>query len=385
MPFGSADMYRARGSFMLGDPRGTLVQLRAFEKIHRLGAQSIVGRALRLPAQSMQDLAVSRQVLSPAEILPYTPPRMRSSHLMRITGGFEGEPAADVVSRLTRKTWSHAATEAFTVENVALLGKGLYARRATYDLDRGRRPWPHEVTQFDHVVLAATYAGAHWFGHCIHDDLPLALLAHELGPPVAQAREPFRDEQAYRDGFDIPPVRALPGFFARRCTFLVDYSQNASKRARYAHMRKALGVPTEPRVRVYIQRAGGEGRGLRNEPALIEALLERGFVVLNNDTDGPARMIEVCARASQVITVDGSHAAPAMLIAPQGAEFIDISPPQRVTETMVHIAQAAGMRSALYVGEHGAGCGSFSVALDDLLGFIDEGAALGHAPQSERW
>ncbi|MFM2417325.1 MAG: hypothetical protein RL385_2048 [Pseudomonadota bacterium] len=361
---------------MLGEPHSFLAQLQTFQRIHRTQARSAARRALRLGAPSMQSLAVSRVVLSPTETLPYTPPRMRSAHLMRITGGFEGEPAADVATRLIRKTWSHAATEAFTVENVTLLGKKLHAGRATFDLDRGRWPWPHEVAQFDHVVLAATYAGAHWFGHCIHDDLPLALLARELGPPVAQAREPYRDEQAYRDAFGIPHVRALPGFFARRCTFLVDYSQNASKRARYARMRKNLSVPKEPRVRVYIKRAGGGDRSLRNEPALIEALQKRGFVLLDNGSDTPARMIEVCARASQVVCVDGSHAAPAMLIAPPGSEFIDICPPQRVTETMVHIAQAAGMRSAIYVGEHGANDGSFSVALDDLLGFIDEGAAL---------
>jgi len=345
--------------------------VRTFQKAHVLRGQYLAGRLLRRPPRSLFAAASSCTTLAPEETCPYRAPRMRKGHLERMVHGWEDEPLTELIARLLRHEWTHAATELLTLENVALIGPRLYAGRTCVDLDRGRMPKINEVESFDDVILAATWSGSHWFGHFIHDELPVQLLASQLGVAVAQARFPHRDEAAYRTLFRVPAPRVVPGFVARRCGVLVDFAQNQNKRARYAQMRTNAAQALGPPLRVYLRRVGGALRVLREESQLIDRLAQRGFVILDNEHDSVAHIAEVCARACQLITTDGSHAAPAILLAPPGAELIDLVPPDRVTDIMTEIAQSAGLRTALYVG-YGGAAGHFSVEVDDLLGFVDE-------------
>lgn len=297
-------------------------------------------RLLRRPLAEPDEVAIAREVLSPEETRPHTPPRMVRGHLERIKSGWDGEDAGVLIQRMFSAERQHAATVAYTLQDVVLVGPRLLSGRAYVDLCRGNSPGLREVADFDEVTLASCWTGARWFGHCIHDEFPLQLLAAELGNPVAHARPPYRDEPAYRDVFGIPAPRTTPGFYARRCRVIQDFAQNASKRARYAQMRANVARVNAPSVRVYIQRDGGERRQLKDEERLMESLASRGFVILNNGRDSVAHIADVCSRAEQIVTVDGSHAAPALLLAPHGAELVVISPPDRVTDIMLEIGEA---------------------------------------------
>jgi len=345
----------------------------------------VLRRLLGEPARDFRQLAVVHQVLAPAETLAYAPPRLPPGHLDRIVAGWEDEPREQVIGRLTRHELTHDATEAYTLHDVALLGDRLYGAGMRHSLHRGRMPWPHEMAIFSEVVMAASYPGSRWFGHLIHDDFPTQLLARELGTPVAQARPPYSEEAAFRQVFGVPSPRIVKGFFACRCTILVDYAQNASKRARYARMRARVERPAHRGKPVYVRRGGGELRRIQEESELVRALEARGFEVLDNRRDSVERMCAVCSQASQIVTVDGSHAAPCVFLAPAGAELLDISPPDRVSDTMIDVAGAAGLLKALYVGRPGAsssrgraesaGSLTFSVDLPELLRFIDQSPA----------
>lgn len=322
-------------------------------------------------------------MISPSETRPYVRPRMIESHIERMRASAAQEPIGELIARLKRDEWSHDATVAYTLQDVALVGSRLYAgagSTSNIDLDKGRWPSLCEVPHLDTVALGTTYAGTRWFGHVLQDEFPLQLLASEHGTLVGHARQAYRDEASLRAAFGVPEPRVLPGFVARRCTVFVDYAQNASKRARYAHMRKQLPASSETGARVYIQRAGGNARALREEGLLMERLVERGFTVLNNGRDSPERMLGLLSGASQMVSVDGSHAAVAMLSMPVGSETCWVLPPQRCTDTMENVSQSAGLQTALFIGERGDAAGSFSVDVDELLNFVDEGRPSPHAP-----
>lgn len=327
------------------------------------------GRLLRRPFRPWQSTAVERVVLSPQETLPCAPLRMPVEHAQRVRGGFEGEPIAPLIEQLTRTTWTHAATEAFVLENAALVGHKLFTGDSNIDLFSGAAPRMRDVEAFDHVVLASTYAGTRWFGHFIHDDLPLQMLAATLGTAVSQARVPFDDEPPYRALFGIAAPRALPGWFARRCSVVVDHGQNAGKRARFEQMRQRVPRAAGPATRVYLRRTGGMRRVLHGEDRLLEELSRRGFTVLAHGEDPVERFIDVCSRAEQIVSVDGSHIAPALLIAPRGCEIVNVMPPERVSLVILDVARSAGLRAAVYIGERGGD--EISVDVDDLLRFIE--------------
>ena len=149
----------------------------------------------------------------------------------------------------------------------------------------------------------------------------------------------------------------------------MDHSQNASKRDRYQQMRAQVPRAPGPSTRVYVRRSGGARRVMRGEDQLVQQLVRRGFTVITNGDDSVARFVEACSRAEQIVCVDGSHVAPALLMAPASCEFVNICPPQRVTLTLCDVARSAGLRTAVYMGEDAGE--DFTVDAEDLLRFVD--------------
>ena len=341
---------------------------------HQLGR--VVNKLLRRRAPELREAAVERRVLSPAEREEVEPPRMPEGHLERILSGWEREPAHFVVDRLTRREVQHDASEALTLRDAVLIGPELYAGAFRANLFRGERPGLHDVPEFDEVILSTTRAGARWFGHFVHDELPLQLLAHELGHAVAHARPLFRDEPSLRRLFGVAQPTVLKGFRARRCTLLVDHAQNASKRARYRRMQANVPREPGPSTRVYLQRTGGERRELQGEEALLERLLREGFTILRAGEEPVERVVAACSRAEQIVSVDGSHLAPALFSAPRGTELVTVSPPARVSTVPPDVARASGLRAAVFIGSPAASLEepSFTGDADELLRFLDEDA-----------
>ncbi len=366
--FGGSGVFGLYGSI---GALGRLKDISAFSRVHAARMEYFLRRVLRRPSLDFREVALEREVLSPEEVQPHAKPRMPREHLNRIRRGWDGGPADAVIASLLAETRTHAATVVYTLADVAVIGARLLSGRAYMDLCRGRAPLLGEVEEFESVTLASTWTGAKWFGHFIHDELPLQLLAAELGNPVAHARPAYRDEPAYRNIFNVRAPRTVPGFYARRCRVIVDYAQNASKRARYGQLRNGVKQCGGPRQRVYLQRGGGSRRVLREEAQLMDELASRGFRILNNTRDSVFDIADACSRAQQIVTLDGSHAAPALLLAPPGAELLVISPANRVSDILLDIGEAAGLRTAFFVAESSAEQDVCSVAVPELLRFIE--------------
>lgn len=336
------------------------------------------GRVVKGSPPSLAEVASARCLLSPAEPAPRTPPRMVDGHLERIRSGAEGEPAPQAIEQLTRRQVVHDPTTMLVLEDVALVGHRLFVGRASMDLFRGSHEG--EFVERDEVVLASTHAGSRWFGHFVHDELPLQLLAETLGPPIAHERPLYPHEPDYRAVFRVRRPPSARGFVARRCLVLIDHAQNESKRARYARMRMSLSTVRGPSTRVYVRRSGGARRVLANEEQLIDRLLRNGFTVLEKGIDPVERVVDLCTRAEQIVGLDGSHMAPCVLLAPDGAEIATIVPPDRVSAVLLDVAAATGHRTATYIAE-GSLEGDLFVDPDALIRHLDESRAT-YAPRS---
>lgn len=314
-------------------------------------ARYYAGRLSGRRPRSLEAAAAARCTLAPAEEAIRIPPRMLEGHLDRIRGGAEGEPPGEAIEQLCRRWVRHEATTMCVLENVVLLGSRLYAGDATADLFRGEEFGPNDIAELDEVVLASTHAGARWFGHLIHDEFPLQLLASELGHPIAHARPLYPHEPDYRAIFGVRRPPTVAGFFARRCITLVDHAQNASKRARYAKMRSRVVRPPGPATRVFVRRSGGARRVIANEVALVERLVREGFEVVEKGIDPVDRVVDLCARAERIVGLDGSHMAPCVMVAPTDADIVTILPPDRVSAVLLDVASAVDLGTATYIAE----------------------------------
>src|SRR5262249_39695322 len=159
------------------------------------------------------------------------------------------------------------------------------------------------AADLDQAVLASTHSGAAWFGHFLHDDLPLELLAATLGRMVGHARPVYGHEPAWRKALGTPAPERYGMLRVRELTVLDDIGQNPAKRQRYATLRARLEGKLGTGDRVVLRRpaAGGAERRIRDEEKLWERLAREGFVILDPAVIGVDGLLEKCGRASVVV------------------------------------------------------------------------------------
>jgi len=89
----------------------------------------------------------------------------------------------------------------------------------------------------------------------------------------------------------------------------LDYALSPLSRAAYARIAGAVPEPAGDRVRIYIDRTWTIHRRLVNEPALIDALRARGFVIVQPETLSFAAQVDLFRRASMVVGALGAGLA----------------------------------------------------------------------------
>jgi capsular polysaccharide biosynthesis protein len=271
------------------------------------------------------------------------------------------------------------ATRALFLKDVVLFDRAFYAGMHKEDLFRGRgfrrTLFSEPAADLDQAVLSTSYAGARWFGHFLHDDLPLELLASGMGRMVGHARPPYPHEPGWRKALDTPGPEMYGAVRARELIVLDDIGQNPEKRRRYATLRGRLTTRRNGPDRIVIRRpaSAGETRAIREEDALWERLQNEGFRIIDPSTLHVDELLQQCAGASLVVSVDGSHAVPALYLARPDAVFLVIYPPSRVSVQLPQMATFYGLRAAMFIGEPIEGTTSvFNVDPDELLRLIQQ-------------
>jgi hypothetical protein len=209
----------------------------------------------------------------------------------------------------------------------------------------------------------------------LHDELPLQMLARTLGPTVGHHRDESRHEADWRELLRLEPPPSYGLLRAGRLIVIDDIGQNPDKRARYRALRARLAHLPKGHDRVYLRRGtttDGEQRPLVNADAVEARLAAEGFHVVDTSSDTPECIARACAGAACVVSVDGSHAVPAFLLAQDGASAMFICPPRRVDAILAQIAGFFGLSGGLFIGEPARGsAAAFSVEPDELMRAID--------------
>ena len=238
----------------------------------------------------------------------------------------------------------------------------------------------HPVIKVDEGALAGSYLGLRYFGHWLHDDAPLSLLAKEFGEAYSPT-PPFMHAAGHSDSHvaGYVDLLQLPWKAAENVLFksLVVCDDEAFTSHRGERLRKLrdrlkekLGPPSSPK-RLYVRRGiSDEGvRKYHNEDEVAAALQKEGFVILEPTTMSVAEIATLAHGAEFVVSLEGSHMAHSLYFLREGGGMLAISPPERFATLFKCAADLMNFQYGFVVGdceEEG-----FSVDVDNLKRTID--------------
>jgi len=337
-----------------------------------------VRRGLGVSAGVLEQTAEKSWEIAPGIDERHVPIYIPESHFSRILRSSPpSQPVAELIAAIRSDRHLGGATRAFLLRDALLFRQHVYCGRYRGDLYSTldwRAAWRAEMAETAHCVLASTYSGARWFGHFLHDELPLQELTGSLGDGVGHLRRIYKHEPGWRAALGVPAPPSYAVLRARELIWIDDRGQNPTKRNRYQTMRSRLDGLPRGHERVFLRRpsSGGEDRQIVNIAEVEERLVREGFHVVDTAELTVDEMLKHCLGASMVVSVEGSHAAPAYYVASrQGCVFF-IYPPGRVSVLMPRLAGFYGLVGAMFVGQPLDGIDTdFRVDPEELVREID--------------
>jgi len=337
-----------------------------------------VRRGLGVSAGVLEQAAEKSWEIAPGVDERHVPIYIPESHFSRILRSSPpSQPVAELIAAIRSERHQGAATRAFLLRDALLFRQHVYCGRYRGDLYSTldwRAAWRAEMAETAHSVLASTYSGARWFGHFLHDELPLQELVTSLGDGVGHLRRIYKHEPGWRTALGVPAPPSYAVLRARELIWIDDRGQNPTKRKRYEAMRSRLNALPRGHERVFLRRpsSGGEERQIVNIAQVEERLVREGFHVVDTGALTVDEMLRQCLGASMVVSVEGSHAAPAYYFARRQGCVLFIYPPGRVSIQMPRLAGFYGQVGAMFVGQPAVGSNTdFRVDSEELVREID--------------
>jgi Glycosyltransferase 61 len=356
-------------------------KLRHFAGAAAAAASYKVRRGLGVSARVLEQAAEKSWDIAPGIDEPHVPLYIPESHFARILRSSPpSQPIAELIGDIRRERHEGGATRAFLLRDAFLFRQHVYCGRHRGDLYSTldwRALLRAETAEIDGCVLASTYSGARWFGHFLHDELPLQELAAGIGNGVGHLRSMYRHEPGWRAALGVPAPPSYAVLRAHELIWIDDRGQNPAKRSRYQTLRSRLDKLPKGHDRIFLRRpsAGGEDRQIVNIAEVEDRLAREGFCIVDTANVSVDEMLRLCLRASIVVSIEGSHAAPAYYFGRRGCCVFFIYPPGRVSALMPRLAGFFGEAGAMFVGEPVAGSETdFRVDPDELVSEIERAA-----------
>jgi hypothetical protein len=334
----------------------------------RLAKRLISGR------RSLESVAYQVDVLCPQETVTISPAIFLPGQLERVTERLqdpwvpdtnsEAEIAAAVATRI-----SYAPTIAYHIKNAVLFDGSIYAKDYRYPLHPvgDKSVFASTDKRLRHLniaALASSFLGTRYFFHWLADDCSKYLLADGVAPPLCTRRSAFVDERKYQTYFkqDWSPMDRA---HIDHLIVFQDHSQNSHKLRRY----RALGslikshFPlSEGSACIYLKRGNsGLRRSISNEEEIVDALVSRGFIVLDIESDHLDYILQTLMKAKIVVSMEGSHIAHCIHTCPESSALLVLQPPDRFTATHRSWSSCLGIGFGFVVGTIGKGEYHFSV------------------------
>jgi Glycosyltransferase 61 len=311
---------------------------------------------------SLQAIAHRQDVLCPEEKVTIRPAVYLPGQIDRVTDfkidpWFQTTKEAEIAQAIST-TATHVPTVAYHIKDAVLFDGSIYVGHVRHPIaDKSLFvSAAHAPYHIKTGALASSYLGTKYFGHWLRDDCTKYLLAEEFGLPLCLRGAAFGHQQKYQAYFGqdwTPTDRA-------RIDHLVvfqDFSQNSLKRKRYRVLRERIKAHFPGNIRgshIYLRRGQtGVPRIIQNEDEIIDALIQRGFVILDVASDSLDHIIGTLVNAKIVVSLEGSHIAHCVFASPENSGLLVLQPPDRFAAMHRGWSECLGIRFGFVVGAVG--------------------------------
>ena len=326
---------------------------------------------------SLEAISYQRDILCPEEqvaIRPaiYLPGQIEKLKTDSIAVPAENESRGGCAA--TSTTFTHAPTIAYHIKNAVLFDGTIFAGHFKHPIadnslyKSGTGSPEHIIT----TALASSYLGTRYFGHWLADDCTRYLLAEHASRPLCVRTSPYLHQQQYQNYFDqscSPTDRA----YIDHLIVFQDFSQNSLKKNRYQTLRNKIRARFPEKrssVFIYLRRGQtGTTRPIQNEDEIIDALLKRGFVVVDVASNNLDDILEPLLNAKLVVSLEGSHVAHCTVTSSGKNGLLVLQPPNRFSAVHRDWAECLGVRFGFVVGSFGDAGYLFSVP--EILTTVD--------------
>jgi Glycosyltransferase 61 len=324
----------------------------------------------------IRSLATSKVELAPADECPALPVISLGDEFDRIRRVVPLSTIEDQREWITRARTRHGPTLAYRFENAVLADHTVYVPGGGYEVARSgnkRAILPGKYEEYDGAQLCTYAASNLFFGHWLRDALAMELLAEQRGlVALSYAKRPWIHEPGYREMVNLPGTAV--SFASVRDLWIVDDSGlNKEWRGRFRELRTRVrrtasnGGPTH----VFLSRGrSGAARELLNSATITDALVNRGFTVVEPEALSPFEIVHSLASAKVVISVEGSALNHVQYALPENSAIIAIQPPEQFNAFHKILADFNNLRFG-YVVADPASEGSFVLEPERLLRTLD--------------
>ena len=333
-------------------------------------------RMAGVPPTPFSGMAHSNYCLGSAGRIAAIRPIIWPSHLARITGAAIGLSTELLFKNLHREEFQWGSVEIHKIRDVALLNDVLYFPHYRVKLGWLKGEGENPIVSWgevDSASLAATSTGSRWFGHWLWDELTLQALTMPYGQPVAHQRINYFHESGIRQAVGLQEPHRFRSAWFSQLTVATDPPVSPHKTRRIFSMRERLSTLPYGKKKIFLIRGfDGEKRLLANQEQLSIHLERAGFITFCSDGKTFAEVLHICNGADLLVTVEGSHAVPALLYMRTGGCMVILNPPNRCSTILPDLGLFVGLRGGMFVGEPVENDeASFKVDPNELMHFID--------------
>jgi hypothetical protein len=305
-----------------------------------------------------KSVSYSEEILCPEETKPTRPPLYLPGQLDRLTGATEHQPLEAEIASMLAKEYKHAATIAYHIRDAVLFDGSVYAGNLRHFIaDKALFSANSEPRHLKFAGLASTTVGTRYFGHWLRDDCIQYLLAEQSGAPICVSSPASEHKRKYAEYFgqDWTPIdRAL----VNDLIIYQDYAQNSLKLQRYKLLTRKIAskFPTSEnrRTLVYLRRGStGATRRIQDEDALLNVLVNDGFVVIDIANDDLDHILESLSNAKLVVSIEGSHLTHCCYTLAANCGVVVLQPSDRFTAVHRHWTECVDVLLGFVVGTPG--------------------------------
>ena len=292
----------------------------------------------------------------------------------KLLGVSEGSTIEEELKRARGGTRVHGATVAHELTDAVLSNGHLFTRRTTLSISGKDVPlfaWG-ELPTYTHGVIASTMLGIKYFGHWMHDDLPLTLAASSIGPAVSVLTDPTPNQTEYLNILDLATY-VIPNGYFKSLVLIEDAAQNDFKLERYLKLREAAAERASPGKHpgvMLLRGTQGQPRVLLNESEVIERMRARGWLVLDPALVSASDVVDACTEVPMVLGVEGSQLCNGLMWMSRGGGLVVIQSPHRFATILKNQCDSLGITYAFIVGDPNTD-GAFCVDVNRLESMID--------------